>query len=104
MPFISTCDASAEAVCCILLQYTVLQAVSVSLFSTREDVLHYSKLQHTATHCCSTLQHTDCNILQRIATNCHPHRNTHCITLEHTETTHSNALQHIPTYCITLQH
>ena len=44
-------------------------------------------LQHTAIHCCNTLQHTA----------------THCNTLQHAAT-HCNTLQHTATLCNTLQH
>jgi len=52
--------------------------------------------QHTATHC-NTLKQTATrwNTLQHTATHCNTHCHTHCNTLQHTATTHCNALGRI---------
>jgi len=92
---------------CIVLEEGATHCITMQharLFSFEEELLHCSKLQHTAAHW-SALQHfaPHCNSMHHTRVCSLEEEPLHCNTLQHTAT-HCNTLQHTATYCNMIQH
>ena len=89
------------------------RALSQTTPHLQQTATNCNTLQHTATHAAMpyhkqlsnrrVLQRTHCITQQRTATRT-PLQRTATHILQHTETTHSNTLEHAATHCNTLQH